>query len=73
MEVFAGGMLSGAGLALLVTSLLIDNKDENYQHMQNKMQTITEICESANSTPKSFDKYTVTCENGGVFDYKVGE
>lgn len=61
------------GIISIVFLGAVTFSDKDYQYMQNRMQTITEICESANSTPKSFDKHTVTCENGGVFNYKVGE
>lgn len=60
------GLILGLFAALLFVSFV----DYDFEAVLNKLNTIESVCREANSYPKSYDEFTVTCNNGGKFSYE---
>lgn len=53
-----------AGVCSSVIS--ISHTDKDFNTSNNKLQNVVRVCAIINSTPKSFDTFEVTCNNGAV-------
>lgn len=61
-------------VGVTLTALLCMFTDTYYEHAEQRLVLLKEICASMNSYPRSFDIDTLTCINGAEIEYsKPGE
>lgn len=62
----------GLFLGILVSALAVTNFDSGFEYRQAQYLASIKVCNTLNSTPKSFDSRDLTCKNGTVVENFVG-
>ena len=67
------GCFAGFVTAIVMISSLIAYSDISVNSVESRLERAYSQCELANSVPLSYDRFTVTCENGAKMSMKKEE
>lgn len=62
-------LLCGIGIGMILSSVIYKYDYKDFDSSQKQMEKAVMICQSINSTPVSFSKIGVKCENGASMGF----